>query len=394
MASIFRVCVLLVAATAFLLSLWIMIPGPTTALLVLSVGAPEVSPWLLGFNLFCALLALGGLSSSPIARVSFILSLVGSLISALPLIQFPAAQGQAEQAMRAGFGKGYDTKIPAGVNLRVAPFVLTDVFRPPEPEAVRLQTGIPFAAPGGTPLHLNLYRPLQKGRYPVVVLLYGGAWQRGAPILEDRLARYLAARGFCVFVPEYRHAPVYRYPAQLEDIRSALAFVRQEGGRYEADPSRIVLWGKSAGGHLAMLAAYQPDLPPVAGVVSYYGPIDLTAGYNDPPRPDPIDVRRSLEIFLGRPPNALRAQYLAASPSSYASRPLPPTLLVQGGRDHIVLPKFPRRLRDRLHRTGTRAALVEIPWADHAFDSLFFGPSNQLALYYTERFLYWAVQRP
>jgi acetyl esterase/lipase len=202
----------------------------------------------------------------------------------------------------------------------------------------------------------------------------------------------MAARGWTVFAVEYRLAPVYRFPAQIEDVRAALRFVEREGARLEADPRRIVLLGRSAGGHLAMLAAYGRTTPGVVGVISYYGPSDLIGGYREPPLPDPIDVRRTLERFLGTSPAAAEALYRSASPASYARRALPPTLLVHGGRDNVVEAKFARRLDRELRAAGNRSVLVEIPWSGHAFDLIFRGPGNQLALYFTERFAAWTVR--
>jgi hypothetical protein len=66
-------------------------------------------------------------------------------------------------------------------------------------------------------------------------------------------------------------------------------------------------------------------------------------------------------------------------------------LLVYAARDHIVERRYGTRMYDALTRTGTKAVYLEIPWADHAFDEVFNGPSNQLALYHTERFLAWAL---
>ena len=69
-------------------------------------------------------------------------------------------------------------------------------------------------------------------------------------------------------------------------------------------------------------------------------------------------------------------------------------MLIYGGRDHVVEARYGARLRDRLVANHSTAVLVGVPWAEHAFDELFNGPSNQLALYHTERFLAWAFARP
>jgi acetyl esterase/lipase len=71
---------------------------------------------------------------------------------------------------------------------------------------------------------------------------------------------------------------------------------------------------------------------------------------------------------------------------------LPPSLLIYGRRDHVVQSKFGRRLSEQLKKTGNEVAFIEIPWAEHAFDAIPQGVSNQMALYYTERFLAWALK--
>ena len=80
-------------------------------------------------------------------------------------------------------------------------------------------------------------------------------------------------------------------------------------------------------------------------------------------------------------------RYAAASPVTYVSAKVPPTLLVYGRRDHIVEVRFARQLEARLRQVGAPVVLLEIPWAEHAFDILPDGLSAQVALFYTERFL-------
>ena len=138
---------------------------------------------------------------------------------------------------------------------------------------------------------------------------------------------------------------------------------------------------------MALLAAYEPGPVPVRAVIAFYAPTDLAAGYNDLPSPDPIDVRQVLSTYLGGSPAQAPEAYRAASPITYAQRALPPTLLIQGARDHIVKPRFPRELQGKLLGSGNRAVLLEIPLAEHAFDAVFPGIGNRLALHYVEQFL-------
>ena len=226
------------------------------------------------------------------------------------------------------------------------------------------------------------------------VQIYGGAWQRGKPGDNRDFARWLAARGYVVFGIDYRHAPAFHWPAQIDDVRLCLAWIREHAAEFDADTSRVAFIGRSAGAHLALIAAYSHGPLPARAVVSFYGPVDLTESYANPPHPDPIRTRPVEEALIGGTPAEKSEAFREASPITYVTRGLPPTLLIIGDRDHIVEPLYVARLRDRLAATGTTVALLDIPWADHAFDEVFNGPSSQLALYHTERFLAWAMANP
>ena len=382
------------SAIALFLSLWVIVPAPTLFLYPLAVGAPEISPWLVGINTIALLLNLLRRHQGKVYIILLICNLFALILGLLPLIQFPAANAAIATQMQAVLGENYLAALPVAhrAQLRPQPFILADAFRGIPLREVRIDRAIVFANPDGVSLQLNLYRPAEIGKYPAIITLYGGAWQRGNSDSNEELSRYMAAQGYCVVAIAYRHAPKYRFPAQLEDIQVALSYIKTHAGDWEIDIDRIALMGRSAGAHLAMLTAYDSSVLPVRAVVNYYGPNDLIRGYNDPPFPDAINVRAVLRAFLGGTPDELNELYRRASPINYVKPNLPPSLLVYPGRDHIVQVKFGRSLYQRLRATGDRAILLEIPWAEHAFDAVFNGPSNQLALYYTERFLAHALK--
>ncbi len=388
----------LVAAAALLfLCAWIVVPAPTYALLTFSVGAPEESVWLLTLAVLILSVAWIDRASSNPSRIACVLATMSLLLAAMPLIQFPITSRQFDAATREALGEEFLRDVPAvsRSTMRARPLIVVDLFRGIDPGVSRLTRGIVFATQDGIPLALDVYRPPGAGRYPIVVQIYGGAWQRGSPADNALFARYLAARGYVVVCPDYRHAPRWQWPTQIDDVRAALGWVRQHAAEYDGDPSRIALIGRSAGAHLALLAAYEPqpvNAPPIRSVVSYYGPADLTDAYLHPPTPDPLHVRATESAFMGGSPAARSGRYRDASPITYAIRQLPPTLLVYGARDHIVEAKYGERLHDRLKATKTTAILLEIPWADHAFDAVPNGISAQLALYHTERFLAWTLR--
>jgi len=155
------------------------------------------------------------------------------------------------------------------------------------------------------------------------------------------------------------------------------------------------LLGRSAGAHLAMMAAYDSTLAPVSAVVSFYGPVDLVEAYVNPPSPDPLNVRDVETKFIGVPLAQSLDKYKQASPINLVRAGLPPTMLIYGGRDNIVERRFGAMMNERLRATGNNSVLVEIPWGDHAFDveAVSNGLSGQLSRYAVERFLAWALTR-
>jgi len=385
--------ILLLSLAGLFLSLWVVVPAPTAFLLPLGVGAPEISPWLISINAI-ALLCLGlSRTGGRLHLLILVGSLLGLGLSLLPLAQLPATNRQIDAEMRAVLGDDFLAGVPATAlpPLRSQPWVLADSFRGIALEDVRIDRGMVFAQPDGTALTLNVYRPLSSGRYPTLVVIYGGAWQSGSPDNKANFSRYMAAQGYTVIAIDYRHAPQYPFPAQLTDVKTALTYIQSHAEELSVDLNRMAVLGRSAGAQLAAIAAYESAVP-MQAVVLYYGPVDLTAGYQDPPVPDPINTRAVLRTFLGGPPATAPDLYRQASPLNYVTPDLPPTLLVYAGRDHVVQAKYGRQLYEQLQAADNQAVWLEIPWAEHAFDTVFNGLSNQLALYYTERFLAWALK--
>lgn len=394
--SIYSGLVLVVCLVSFLVCIWIVIPAPIFSLLPLSVGAPEISPWLVAINAVITIaltLATVQKPSGWAFRAALCLSVAALVLSALPLAQYPQARKNADQVMATVLGN--DSLNAPKINrskIRSKPFILADAFRGVVPSPVREALDIPFANPNGVTLTMNVYRPAEVGNYPAIVMIYGGAWQRGDAYQNALFSRYMANQGYVVWTISYRHAPTYHFPSQIEDVRSALDFIKQHAVEYETDLNRVGIMGRSAGAQLASLAAYNPISIAFRAVVNYYGPVNLTAGYYDVPNPDPIGSRSVLTAFLGGTPDEKGAEYFSASPLNSVRPNLPPSLLIYGGRDHIVMSKFGKGLAQALEAKQNKVVFIEIPWADHAFDAVFQGVSNQFALYYTERFLAWALR--
>ena len=371
-------------------------PGPNLFFLRLAIGAPEISPFLLIVAILTTALTLWSYLKPPLT-ILFIL-LITVVLTTLPLLQQPQAVANAQVSLTQAFKLSSQDALTSS---SASPTWSWSAFFRGMPQGkIRLQGNILFAAPAGVPLSLDLYQPLEPGNFPAVITIYGGGWSAGSPSENAIFSRYLASKGYVVIGIDYRHAPQFSFPTQLEDIQTALAFICDRTQVYEVDPTRISLVGWSAGAHLAMLAGFQPqpNLPNqkvsalnIRSIINYYGPVNLHQGYAEPPIPDPLDVRQVLRDFMGGPPNDFSEAYTQASPITYVKtaqpKTLPPTLLIYGGRDHVVEARFGEKLYDAIIASGNRAVWVTIPWAEHAFDKIFNGVSNQLALHFVERFL-------
>jgi acetyl esterase/lipase len=343
------------AVATFFVAMWLVVPAPTMTLLPLAVGGPEVSPLLMVPALFVAFLAWR-VKGRP-RPVSLTLSALSIVLFAVPLAQYPRDVPFSFETLLAGVDMGQS----------------------------RLFRNVEFGAPGAVPLTVDIYQPMTDGPHPAIVQIYGGAWQRGVPAADGVLAARLASRGYVVFAIDYRKAPAWKWPAQFDDVKMAIAWIRANGAKYGADPSKLALFGRSAGSQLAMVAGLQD--PGVAAVISFYGPVNLTNGWRNPPRPDPIGSRDVLEAYLGGTPDQMPERYQQASPITYVSAKAPRTLLIYGSRDHIVQPQYGRNIHAALVAAGANSEFVEIPWGDHAFDALPAGLSGQLAQFHVERFL-------
>jgi len=366
------VWILLAACSALLfLSVWVLVPSPSRYLLLLAVGSPELSPALLAGGVVLSAVSAAYARRGRIARLALAFAATSTVFSFIPVAQLPFALQAFDDAM-------------AGTSVK-PPSVQTGL--------VRVTRSVPFSKPDGVPLFLDVYQPPSGGSFSIIMQIYGGSWQRGEPSNDEWFARHFAQRGYLVVAIDYRHAPEWRWPEQVVDVRSALYWIAEKSPQFGGNPSRIVLVGRSAGAQLAMRLAYQEGPSSIRGVVNYYGPVDLADGWRNPPRPDPVNVRLLLESFIGGTPDQKPEHYRHASPITYVSKTAAPTLSFYGARDHIVQARFGRALDAALDNAGATSVLLELPWSEHSFDAVPYGIGRRISLHYTERFIAWAVTR-
>ncbi len=236
-------------------------------------------------------------------------------------------------------------------------------FRPLE-----LDLYLPPGPDGGVPDHGV---PNHGGPAPVIVHVHGGGWRRGSrreplPLLGADFYDRLAAAGFAVAAIDYRLSGEARFPAPLEDVRTAVSWVRDNAAAYGLDAGRVFLWGDSSGGHLALLAALTGAK--VAGVVAWFPVTDLAGLPSDVAEaggePDAGPESREAQL-LGAAPRAVPSLAAQASPVTHAGPDAPPILLMHGAADDMVPAAQSIRLAEALSAAGAAVELELVPGATH-----------------------------
>jgi acetyl esterase/lipase len=235
-----------------------------------------------------------------------------------------------------------------------------------------------------------------------VIVVHGGAWFHGdkGDYALGLHNDWLAAQGYVVFDIQYRLGQ--EWPAPLADVKCAIRWVKLNAARCGVDPDRIALLGRSAGAHLALLAAYtanDPTLPSscfagdgdrtvderVQAVIAVGAPADLRLMAAEP--------GGAVQRLLGGLPDHLPDAYAAASPVTHVRPGLPPTLLVHGQRDRAVPPNHAELLANHLWAAGNTAVLLRVPGGRHGVDAFPVGYNAPLIQYDMDRFLAWAFFR-
>jgi acetyl esterase/lipase len=257
--------------------------------------------------------------------------------------------------------------------------------------------------PGYRSLTMSLFVPTRaKGPCPIVIFVHGGGWMVDPGLGEsltgsDTLAK-LAARGYLVARPSYRLSSEAKFPAALKDIKAAVQWLKSNAKTYNADPSRVAIWGASAGGTLAALVGTSCKVkefdvasanqgPPglaavtldpnatscVQAVIDWYGPIDFSSMDSQSlPGSMKHNAATSAEsTLLGCtlpecPPETLKA----VNPITYVTPDDPPFLIMHGTADTGVPYQQSKELHDALQAKGVNSELVLVPGANHIFEGV------------------------
>jgi alpha-L-fucosidase 2 len=230
---------------------------------------------------------------------------------------------------------------------------------------------VEYGSASGEKLLLDIHVPGGMGTFPCAIYIHGGGWTGGdktnpddSPALE-----MLTKAGFTWFSINYRLAPKNRWPACLNDVQTAIRWVKDHAAKYKGDPSRIVLMGYSAGGHLATFAATVVDESIKVQAVVGYAP--LTDFVQELPKRGNI-LGRAQRGLLNRP-QELTSESLgmlkALSPINYVRSGLPPFLLVHGDADGSVPYEQSLLFQAKLKANDVRCDLITLPNAPHRLTS-------------------------
>ncbi|MFL6227220.1 MAG: alpha/beta hydrolase fold domain-containing protein [Pyrinomonadaceae bacterium] len=365
---------LLCGGVAFLLTVWIVVPAPHYRLWLVAVGASEWSLWLgaLGSAGACfGLLARFAGVRRGLTSLALALGVVSILLSLVPpLTAWREARSHNLQLSLRRYVFGSAT----GASTDLAPQTFT------------------YSTQDSRDLKLDAYLPAEKRTRPspVVIIVHGGAWSAGARSDFPRWDWWLVGQGFAVFDVDYRLAPQPNWRTATGDVKCGVGWVRAIAKQLNVDPQRVALVGRSAGAHLALLAAYtaaEPELPPsctatdtrVQAVVSFYGVTDLAWAYAHPANQRVIDGPETLRRFTGGTPEDAPDIYRLASPTAHVNARTPPTLLIHGGHDQLVRSENLDILKARLEAARVPFDMLHVAYAQHGFDYDFDGWGSQLA---------------
>jgi acetyl esterase/lipase len=246
---------------------------------------------------------------------------------------------------------------------------------PAVPEGVIYDADVESGRGGETTLHLDIARPKKADRpLPCVVFIHGGGWRGGNYKVHVPQILDFAKRGFVAATIQYRLAPAARWPAQIEDVKCGVRYLRANADKYNIDKQRVGAIGFSAGAHLSMLlgtmdksaglegeGGHAGESSKVQAVVSYFGPTDLTQ------KDFPANVNMMIYDFLGGLPEDKPEFFKAASPVTHIDKDDAPILHFQGTKDRLVPYEQGYLLADAMTKAGLPGRVELLIGADHGW---------------------------
>jgi acetyl esterase/lipase len=247
---------------------------------------------------------------------------------------------------------------------------------------VRVVKDVAYIRHGDRELCLDLYRPETDDTVAAVAYFHGGAWRIGdkADHAETRL-RGLCAHGVAVASANYRFVDEATFPAQVEDAKDVIRWIRNHGAEYALATEQIGVWGASAGAYIASMVGLTAgvtdlrnpvptrsavDPSRVSAVVCWFGPADLVLAERRSELERSVLRPSSVSAMLGLGAVSDDIEFARrASPLSFVTPSAPPFLIAHGDQDRLVPPSQSVRLHDALIAAGVPSTLQLIGGAGH-----------------------------
>ena len=253
---------------------------------------------------------------------------------------------------------------------------------------------VEYSAVGGKQL-MDIVRPAGAGAKPAVLLVHGGGFRAGNKESYLPLAAKLAEHGYVAATVNYRLAPRNQFPAQVEDVKAAVRFLRANASKYNIDPAHIGALGGSAGGTLVLMLGLTEGVKDFEGsgpnrdqssavqcVVDEYGATDFTQSYSKS-----VDAAQVLPIFLGGDLDHNRLAHQRSSPINWVTPNAAPTLAIHGTVDRYVAYEQSLWIIEKLIAAGVPAELETISGSDHGFKGADAVHADERAIAWFDKYL-------
>lgn len=228
-----------------------------------------------------------------------------------------------------------------------------------------IQEKITYSTVGDRELLLDAFIPHADGRHPAVLVVHGGAWRSGNRKQLRAYATTLAEHGFVCFAIDYRLAPEHKFPAQIEDCRMAVRWIRKNASQYKVNPDRLGAIGYSAGGHLVSLLATTGEPPSDAnGNIDTRIQVAAAGGAPTDFRWFP-DNGRWAEFWMGGDLTSKRELFLAASTAAFVDAGDAPLFFFNGSADMLVPEAWTKACYFALKSAGVKTEFYSITNAGH-----------------------------
>lgn len=235
----------------------------------------------------------------------------------------------------------------------------------PAQKSFSVTNDIVYSMAGDRELLLDAYLPESKGRKPAVLVVHGGAWRFGNRKQLKAYAETLAASGMAAFAIDYRLAPQHTFPAQIEDCRAAIKWIRSNAARFSVDPARLGAIGYSAGGHLVALLATTGEAPSRDnGQMDTRIQVAAAGGAPTDFRWFP-DKGKWAEFLMGGDLDSVPEKFMAASASAFADKDDAPTFFFNGTEDRLVPLPWSQSCYGALRSAGVKTEFFRVEGAGH-----------------------------